>query len=525
MDINDETNPATLNGKALTFSIVVTEVEDDINDVTYPGQGSLNDVLSTNSFTNKTIDINTASFTMTNTQVNDRDLVLGNGVETVIYKGKITTGDADSVEINDFDLVEANATNLPEDLDKVISEATLNIGGQTFDGDIDADSVDFSSVNAVIPAGSDNVEVLVTAILKDNSAVVNGNSIVLQTSITGSDLEDSDSNDVSNVTIDAPTVNPVVTNLLDRGTLSIMVINEADTDDNLENTVLAGEADVTIAELEIEAEYEDMKIEDLTFSIAGPIDHSNTFKNVALVNAENGTVMADGAVVTFDGTNTLVTFTNDFTLYDADDLVEAELVAELNNITGTGDETTAQAGVLVVSAVAPLATDVRGVSSSDDITADLTGTVASEGVSIVPTKLTFAVVETLSNGSAKVQIVADSGGNTVGTSNEKPEVTLTDLTFAELGNNTDGYRLYKEGSASAQSTVVVPTAGEVVFDATALAGVDVTFDTEQTYVIVPTGTVDTTYTLVLSGDVATYDVDTTPVTVGVVTNLSTDLSV
>jgi hypothetical protein len=145
-------------------------VEDDDENKTYTDDSTpdLSTILSSTAFDDKDIDIQSASFTMSDVEVTPRSLVLGDGIETVIYKAKLSVGDADSVTIKDMNFIESSSHTVAVDLDKIIDTATINIGGSTFDADIDSDSIDFNSMNAEIAAGSDNVEVLVTATLKDN---------------------------------------------------------------------------------------------------------------------------------------------------------------------------------------------------------------------------------------------------------------------------------------------------------------------------------------------------------------------
>jgi hypothetical protein len=72
---------------------------------------------------------------MNSVEVNPRNLVLGNGVETVAYKAKINVGDADSVRIKDIKFLKDAKTHLSNgaDFKDIIDTATLNIGGKTFD--------------------------------------------------------------------------------------------------------------------------------------------------------------------------------------------------------------------------------------------------------------------------------------------------------------------------------------------------------------------------------------------------------
>jgi hypothetical protein len=513
----DIVDNAAFNGKAITFDVKVAEVRDEENNITYNLTNAVpknvSNVMSTNSFNTKNVKIETASFTLTKTKVNDDKLVLGNAVETVMYKGKISVGDSDDVTINDFNFT-SFGTILPAGIDftDVIDTVTLNIGGKTYDGDINANTIEFSSINHDIVAGSNNVEVLLTAVLQDNDSVVNNNAIAVIPSTTFADLEDSDGEELTALSVNISTAQSNITTLLDKGTFSVKVLKEVDTDDNLENTVLAGENSVVLAEIDIEANYEDIKVSDLTFKINGTTDFSDTIDNVRLVSGSK--TLASGAIVSYVGGQTQIVFDGDNTFRDADNVISAELVADLNPITGQGDAVTAVAGnIAIASAVTtPTLTDVKWVNSNDDIVLSTAGSVNGEIVAVVSTKLVFSVVETLSNnGAARVKITADSGNNTVGISNEKPEVTLTSLIFSELSGTADSYRMYKEGDASTQTAAILVVGNKLTFNAGNFGTVDVVFDGSQTYVIVPTGTPSKTYSLVLSGNVATYNVDTVPV--------------
>jgi len=175
------------------------------------------------------------------------------------------------------------------------------------------------------------------------------------------DVEDSAGDDLvsGNVTTTNANTHIATTNLLDRGTFSISILNEADNDDNLENTVLAGSSNVTIAELEMEAEYEDTKVKEIAFDFGYGTDFSNTLDNVKLVNVDNGSTIVDGGIVTYESSHTIVTFKNDFVVSDADNLISAELVSDLNTITGEGDATSATSGDMTLVAVTADKSDIK----------------------------------------------------------------------------------------------------------------------------------------------------------------------
>ncbi len=521
VNISDSTSNNWID---LEFDVKFTEIEDEEQDVKYSSTDELNSVLSSNSFDTKTISVETATFSITSTEVNTRKLVLGNGVDAVVYKGKINVGDADNVTIKDFKLTNSGSSfsgillsnaNPVATFKDIIDTATLNIGWQTFKWDINSKDIKFSWINAELKAGLDNVEVLATVVLKNNDKIKNNDTLSMILDTANLELKDSagDSLVSANVTTTQANNTQVFTNLLDKGTLTIKIKSDVNNDDNLENTVLAWTSSVTLAELDIEAEYEDIKVKELAITLSWTKNFSNTLTNVKLVNVANNSVIADGAVISYSSPNTIVTFKNDFVIADESNSMDVELVADLNKITGKWGETSAEAGDLKVTSVTVAnASDIKWVQSNDDITwGDLSLSADSnlEMISIVPTILRFSLVQSLSNGSAKFKIRADSGDNTIGNWDDKPEVTLTKLTFAELSGTADSYKIYKEWEASVQISPT-STGSSIVFSS--FGTMDVKFDNEQTYVLVPTGTKDKTYSPVLSGDVAEYSVNTSPAT-------------
>ncbi len=414
MDVKDN---ITLNGNNMVFNITFPEIEDDLNDVTYTigGTNDVSDILSTTALNTQTIDIESAGITISNVQVNDRQLVLGNNIETVLYKGKISVSDSEDVTIDDMDFIAATANSLSgEWFDDVIANATLNIGGQTFDADVENGSIDFSNINAVIPAGSDNVEVLVTALLKDNDAITGaGNILSVIVDTTATSFEDSDGDTVLAANVNATSINnkTTQTSLLDRGTFLVRMVQNGDLEDEMEETVLAGTSNVALGEVEIQAEYEAVDVDTLTFKIAGA-DFSDSLLNVNLVAAD-GTVIASDAVVNLVGADTEIVFEN-FVVENTDDEMDALLVAELRAYDTTGDVTQGQLGSLAVTVMTPATSDLEGESSNDPITATVfSTTTAGETVTIVPAIVTVAVGDTLGNNDkyATIDFTIDKWNN------------------------------------------------------------------------------------------------------------------
>ncbi|MCD5380517.1 S-layer homology domain-containing protein, partial [Candidatus Gracilibacteria bacterium] len=463
MDLNEETDPATLNGNDLVFNVTVKEIEDDTNDVTYvdgAGTNPTSDILSTTALSTQSIDIESAGITFTAVQVNERELVLGNGIQTVIYKGKISVSDSETVTIQDLNFDAAATNSLSgEDLDDVIDSATLNIGGQTFDADVESDSVDFTNINAVIAAGADNIEVLVTAVLKDNDSITGaGNVLALQVETGTMELEDSNGDDLVAANITTTNINTATklaeTKLLDRGTFLVKVVTNGELEDDIEETVLAGSSAVALAEVEIQAEFEAIDVDALTFTVAG--DFSDSLLNVNLVAAD-GTVIASNAVVNLNGGNTEILF-EDFTVAESDDEIDAVLVADLRAYDTTGDETQGQLGDIIVMVSAPASADLEGDASNDPITTITTVAGPGDTVSVVPALVTASIVDTLGTDDkyTTLEFTVDKGDNDF--DNDDVVITAVEIETAVAPTGVTVRNSDSDTIATAQTTTTLTIA-------------------------------------------------------------------
>lgn len=420
LELEDE---VTLNGSSIEFTIAIVEVEDEENDELFNAGSTpdLDSVLSSNSFDDKSIDVETASYKLTQSKVSQRELVLGNGLEVVLYQGKLNIGDADSVTLRDIVFNGSITSTGSYDLEDIIDSATLNIGGVTDSADVEVGTLEFNSANIEVAAGSDNVEVLLTAILKDNDSVNNGDTISFTTTASDIVAEDSDAEDlVSGAGVVNAASSATVVQLNERGTFAIAVVNDGENEDDVEDVVLAGTNSVTLAEVVFEAEEEDMDVKELRFTLSGAFDDS--VKNVRLMDGSS--VIADGATVTLSGANTVVEF-EDFVIEDSGEEIDATLVADLNIITTEGGVVSATAGDIIVLALTASDMDVEGANSDDTITADLSDNVNSDAVSVVPVLVTVSIDNTLGNEDqyAKIKFDIDKGNNDL----DSDDVVITSI--------------------------------------------------------------------------------------------------
>ena len=420
-DVNDNVD---LNGESVTFTVKITKVTDEENDESYTWTG-LNTVLSSNSFTNKTIDIETARLTLTQTTVSNRTLVIGNGVEVVLYKGKLSVGDSDDVTLKDLTVAGSRTGSGGSfyDFEDIIDNATLNVGGKTFDADINANDIKFKSINAAVAAGSDNVDVTITAVLKDTDAVTNGDTFKLDT--VSLVAKDSENEQLVSGNVSVANNSDTVLTLNEQGTLTFKVVTNGDNKDEIDDVVLAGTNGVALAEVEFEADEENIKVQELVFTATG--DLSSTLENAKLVKGSN--VIVDGAVIAYSSASgtTTITFKNDFTVDTATNKVKALLVVDLNSITTEGGQVSADAGDV---AVVLTSVDAKWVSSNEDITVTGGLGVTSNDVSVVPALVTVSIVDEMgsNDSTALIRLTIDKGNNDL----DNSDVVLKSVQFEAL---------------------------------------------------------------------------------------------
>ena len=432
VDINDETS---LNGEELTFQIDVRKVTDEENDEDYTGT-ELGDILSTTSLDDKDLDIDSASVTLTQSTLSQDEIVIGNNIDVILYKGKLSVGDSDTVTLNDITF-DGSYSLSGLDLTDIIEEVVLNINGQTFDGDVEDDVIEFRSMNAEIAAGSDNLVVYVTATLKDNDNIHNNDYITIDNvDVSTSNgkfdtlsIEDSEGEDLLTTNVNVNTAASTTIVLNDSGTLDFEIVTEGDYEDDIKEVVLAGENSVKLAEIELEANDENMEIEDLSFFAAG-VNLASTLDEVRLMNGS--TIIADGATITYsNGDNgTYVTFEDEFVIENSSDKMNILLVADLNTFTTAGGAETATA-VSMSFVVASM--DVTGANSDDDITTNgvnyiATGT--SLAVQVVPALVTVSKESELDedDDDAEISFTIDQGNNDL----NNDDTYIKSITFEEL---------------------------------------------------------------------------------------------
>lgn len=420
-----------VNGDNLKFDVKIVQITDEINDDTVytdGGVNDLNDIISTNDFDHD-IDVEYANLKLSGTDFNNRTLVVANNAETVVYRGNVKVGDAGLVSLEDIDFQATmdfgygDYTTAP-DFDDLFKDVVLNVGGQTASADdiSAAGLIEFDGLGFEIPAGSNNVEVLLTATLANED--INNGSVVTVAVVNGSiKIEDSEGNDTNVVTTLVPATTPTAsaststspvsdtgynaTIFNDRGEIVITQVDNTDYEDDVEDTVLAG-TDAIIAQLEIESKYEATEVKELRFTIPG--NFRTSFSEVNLITADGLTVVAEAADYDNVANETIITF-EDFIVPASDSSVDAKVVASVKTYSTAGDTDVVNLGAVTATLDTNLAQtgaeydNYKGADSREQLTSVNVTSVATDTVTIVPATVTVAVSDSFGASDAVSTII------------------------------------------------------------------------------------------------------------------------
>ncbi|MBS9775226.1 hypothetical protein KGV52_00775 [Candidatus Gracilibacteria bacterium] len=294
-----------LNGLSLKLTPAITEVEDEDNNETYKTDSELSKILSTTALAAKKIKIESGKFQLEAVDVRPTDIVLYNGVKAVAHKMRAFIGDASDVTLKSMSFTTVGTANTISDIEDVIDTATLNIGGKSFDCDVDEKTVDCNSINATILAGADNVEVLFYLTLKDNDNI-SGSTLALQ-------FEEVEAEDDNNTDLTVARKNLITTkanqyktqiNIQKSGSFYAKVTNSTD---KIDTTILAGTSNVNLANVEMQAELENADIDELVFEIGADKKVAATSSTGTFTVTKSDVTSGKDATTTKEKTKLVVT--------------------------------------------------------------------------------------------------------------------------------------------------------------------------------------------------------------------------
>jgi hypothetical protein len=263
-----------------------------------------------------------------------------------------------------------------------------------------------------------------------------------------------------------------------------MTADSNNTDNEDVKTILAGE-EAIVYSVDVLATNEDVNVETVRFTLDANL--KNVVASAKLYLGDDLVATATNSDVSDDANSTI-----EFNDIDGLDIPTSSKELKLALVTeNIGFEKIGEAVTDVLVTKVEME-DAEGVNSTEDVVvADLDVTKAIE-FNVVPVKVTVAVTKLLSNGSAEIKVYADAGDNTQAGSNSDPVVEVSAMTFSSL--NTNSFKLYEDGeSASASGSFATINNAAAWY----IADQSPEFTNDITFVILPEGVVDNTYSLKL----------------------------
>jgi hypothetical protein len=364
----------------------------------------------------------------------------------------------------------------------VVSASKLASGVATFDG-------------FEVTVAADETETFIVTLSTADTDDVNGVVITTELNAATMEMEDED-RDV----VDASGTITSNKSITVTGAGELELTFDANNEDNQDaKTILAGEEAVVFS-VDTIAKNEAVSAETVEFTLSGTTDYSRLVGSAKLYLDDALVATATNSNVKSYTNSGTITFENISNLVFPTESAELRLAIDTETIgyekIGTGATNLSVTKVVV--------SDAEGESSGEDVTGSTlteTTTDAAE-FAVVPARVTVSVVDTLASGSAKIKLTVETGNNTKTGSSAKDSILVTDLVFSELSATSSGYTIYKEGASARKGTI----SNTGVFASGSMSTADLTISSNETYVIVPNGAKDTTYTLRLTKEGVAYDV-------------------
>lgn len=517
-DVSSET---TAEGDTYTFSwsasgVTGEGVESD-NAIT-------SDDFSSGALTGPTVTVEGSSLVVRSLALSDDTVV--NGTDNVLlFRGTMQAGDVSDVVITSM-TVGSSTTNSAE-WDEIFDSLKLFIkkGGSInpttdvavdVDNSPDADGAMFEGFNVTVKAGSaEKVTFEIYGDVTDGNETGDVDVQIEEIEGTDADDEDVDAENSSGTAISSsPVVGSRTLTVSGTGTLTAVV----DTDyTGIKNDkyVLAGTDSVLVGRVKLQADNEDVMLEDLVLvstSSASTQVVEETFSTVGLYSSPD--LSAGSLLVEEDMTEGDITFTGvDYTVKNG--ATQYIYIGVKVNSIGTSDDGTATASTTVEFRAKDAGTTAQGVSSNDDINPTVSEGTWTNEVTVVGTKVevssTFADGN-LSGGTQNIfsfKVKAMAGGNT----DTDGEVLTSVLSQVKLQLSTDvgtasssnvtGLKLCRVGSSEScldletadtlsdsTTTVALQTSGDSsVVNMTDLSGDDEYVDDGETVEYVVKATV------------------------------------
>lgn len=377
---------------------------------------------SSASLTGPTMTVSPSALIVRSRSLSNETVVNGTD-DVLVFRGQLEASDVSDITVSSITVEDDNGTawdDLVDSLDLYVGKGTNLIDTTErvdFDSSVSSEQAIFNGLSITVPAGSSNkVDFEIYAQIADGSGTG-----TFDVKVTDVDADDEDDDDVTPEDKDGVALGEVTTNrdvtVTGSGTLTLEVENNI-TGLKKDRWVLAGEDKALLGAIELQADNEAVKLEDLSLFVQSTSASStvqNTFDSFGVYTD----VTLTDLIATEDATSGLVTFDGvDFVT--GNDETEYLYIGAVVNSIGTADDGTATASTTLSFRVSSTATTAEGEDSTSSITPTINNpSTATNDVTVAGTRVfveTSFADGTLTAGVNKTlfsfKVSADANGNT-----------------------------------------------------------------------------------------------------------------
>lgn len=261
--------------------------------------------------------------------------------------------------------------------------------------------------------------------------------------------------------------------------------------------VLAGKSEKVFS-IDVQAENEPINVQELAFVMDK--DMTKIVKNATLYLDGKAIATNSYSDTTFDNTESLIKFENLTNLIIPQET--KELALEINSNTIWYEKV----GKSVVDAKVTKIKILRAKWADSGLRLSSTEKIltSSKKVSFLPAIVNVTVSDKINGGQGRINVSVQTWDNTVEDSYSRPQVKIKNLHFTELSASSDWYTIYKSGESTRKWTI----SNQWVFANGTMTDEDlkISWNGSITYMIIPTGTLNKTYSLNLVREAITFDI-------------------
>ena len=467
---NGDTYSISLNLANNTF-----ELEDLENDRTYNQLNDAKKLMSTTTFSTRTVEVTAWTLTVSPTKVSGKSVVISNDTEITIGLGKLIAWNAEDIQVKKLKVTATTPTNIQDanttilTLEDVTSKVELTVAGETHNGDVVWNVITFDEDFSINAWKTENFEMVLT--MKDKDLLNNNGTLTFN--ITDVVYKPGKSDDITDANVPYALVTATPFTVVENGSISIDVDKTEDnqsvytqfTDTN--KYILWGAEWVTLAKFKVNAKLENVKIKDLYVELGNVEEVKDSISNIYLEDKDGKTYEW---TIEWDSTTATAKFIGANIVATKDTVEYMYLKADISAIDETA-VTSATAWTVISATVVNATTKLVWEYSAEDL-ANTVATPATSYTSTIVANVPTAYTLTPSNKKifaawtyevAYLTVTMDAQSVNKDSNNDVYEAVLSNFkaTFSTNASGTTTYTIEKVGWTLAPIAITSNTAKDL----------------------------------------------------------------